>query len=668
MVPIGIQDFAKLRRGGYYYVDKTDLIARILENRAEVQLFTRPRRFGKSLNLSMLDAYLNLRYDGNDWFEGLSISERHEFDDMRNRCPVICFDMKDLSVLTYDEFLNGMREKVAELYRDHSDSLAGIADPKLRKDSDDLRMGVSDEDVLSRSLRTLSEILAARHGRGAIILMDEYDSPVLSACEGPVLDRVLDFMGIMLGSALKGNRFLDFAVIAGVTRAPMESMFPGLNNIRINDVFDRRFDEMFGFTEEEVERLCADFGHPERYPEAREWYDGYLFGDSEVYNPWSLLCYVDSGFVPAPYWAGTSGNGIVSDLMARADDEVYRDLMTLGSGGTIVKRIDASVTYRDLDSDIDSLYSVMVASGYLTARIGDLGYELSIPNREMYGVFAAKVSEAAGPRGGKGLDVFTRALLRCDTDAMEASLYDLIADTVSSRVLDNEHSYQAFLAGLLLHLEGRYRVTADMEGGQGYYDIRLERVRGSSPNVVIEVKRTAGTGVPPERLAEDALEQIVRKDYLRGLEGETVLYGVAFDGKVPVIRSRIVGRRTDRGGPSESMCSGPNPGAGPRIRWGYAVDQATQLLEDAVRYHQRLVAGAADGGPEHLQVRAVVRPRPQESLDELVRHAGVRGREDAALGGFEQDATGFEGAVDQPPIRTPFFRMAVDEPDEAAAA
>ena len=536
-VPIGIQDFKKVRDEDHYYVDKTELITQILDNRMEVYLFTRPRRFGKSMNLSMLDAFLNMEYKGNSWFDDLIISERKDLEANKNSSPVICFDFKDISTDSYESFLCGMRNKIADIFNTNCRVFGKDTSPKMKSDSKAILNKTSDEDTLCRSLKYLSDAMFEYCKMKVIVLIDEYDNPVQNAYGTQDFRKILNFMKIMLGSLLKGNPSLDFAVLTGVSQISKESIFSGLNNLYVDNVLSTESDEMFGFTNEEVRKLCADYGHPEKYEEAREWYDGYIFGDAEVYNPWSLLNYIKKGFVPAAYWAGTSGNSIISDLIAKADDEVYENLMTFGSGGSISRMIDTSIVYQGLDADVDSIYSMMVTAGYLTAVPNEYGYDLRIPNKEMFGVFASMVSNSISSKTSYNLNVFTKALLKCDTAVMEKALYGILVDSVSSRVLDSEHSYQAFLAGMLLHLEGRYQVKADFEEGEGFYDIRLERMRGSSPNIVIEIKRTSSSSKSAEKLAEEALSQIKEKDYCHGLKGDTILYGISFDKKKPVILS-----------------------------------------------------------------------------------------------------------------------------------
>ena len=333
----------------------------------------------------------------------------------------------------------------------------------------------------------------AHYGRKTIILIDEYDSPLNRSYGSSIQRDVLDFLRDFLSLAPKGNENLRFGVVTGVMQIANESIFSGLNNLRVNNILSTDADEMFGFTPKEVERMCADFGHPEKFTEAKEWYDGYRFGNADIYNPWSVLRYVDSGFKPAPYWAWTSGNDIIVDLLSIPDEETYNNIISLGSGGGVSSDIESGMTFADISDLGRGIYSAMAFTGYLTAvydeRMGR--YVLHIPNREMYSVFADAIIGRLRINGmSRSVCRFARAVLDNDTERMVLYLKDLFEYVISGRVLDNEHSYQAFIAGLLMNLFGNYEITADFESGEGYHDIRLKRVRGSGPNMVIEVKRS----------------------------------------------------------------------------------------------------------------------------------------------------------------------------------
>ena len=544
-VPIGIQDFRKIRDSDAYYVDKSRLIDSILNSRTEVFLFTRPRRFGKSTNLSMLDAYLNLRYAGNTWFDDLEISDIRKGDPEKNSSPVIALDLKGMSVRSYDQFVDRLRVRMSNLLGSYPELIDSDRVPEFRRRRFESVLNLdADESVLADSLSNLMAMLEAHYGRKVVVLVDEYDNTVNETYGQPFQRDILDFIKDMLSSAFKGNGSLRLGVITGVMQIAMGNIFSGLNNLRVNSILSTDMDGMFGFTPAEVERLCSDMGHPERFAEAREWYDGYRFGDAEIYNPWSVLNYVDRGFQPAPYWAGTSGNSIIDDLLSIPDAGTYDDLVALGSGSSVASDLKPEVTFADVSNRRSGIYGVLTLSGYLTAVQDGSGYVLRIPNREMYGVFADTIVDRIGMRGmGGTMRDLSEAMLKGDAECMGASMRDLFENVVSGRVLDNEHSYQAFIAGLLMNLCGNYRVTADFESGEGYHDIRLQRLRGNGPNVVIEIKRVTGepSAERMEAVAREALAQIRKMGYAHGLEGRTILYGIAFSGKTPTIVSETIG-------------------------------------------------------------------------------------------------------------------------------
>ena len=535
-LPIGVQDFKKVRDEGYLYVDKSNLIPQILSQKSEVYQVTRPRRFGKSLNLSMLDAFFNLKYPKDStWFDGLKVSDCKECEDHRNSYPVIMFDFKNLDARNYDLFLKMLSDRISDLYMEFeylatSDKVNRIQ----RSRFEEVCLGIDDKSLLMNSLNLLSKMLYAHHGKRVIILIDEYDNPIHNAFGKPHHQEILDTMRGILSSALKGNDSLAFGVVTGVMQISKESIFSGLNNLSVNNVLSKDFDEMFGFTDEEVKAVLEEYGHPEGIDEAREWYDGYRFGDADVYNPWSLLNYVKNGFEPRPYWAGTSGNSIIDTLLDRLDEKGLEELRSLSQGVPLVKTIDPAVTFADLDRRTDSIYSMMVLSGYLKAVPAGRNYEIGLPNGEMFSVFGDMFSRHLGERYG-GDDVLammrdlTDALLSDDVRMIESSFSGLLKESIGSLMLDDEHVYQAFITGLLLHLSGRYRVSAEFERGNGRYDIMLESRNPDRPHIVLEIKRSRSDAMADD--ATKALEQIVDRDYTFGLRGDAILYGIAFKGK-----------------------------------------------------------------------------------------------------------------------------------------
>lgn len=547
-VRIGVQDFIKIREDPRaYYVDKSPLIDHVLEDGAEAFLFTRPRRFGKSTNLSMIDAYLNLRYAGNCWFDGLRISEMRPDDPEKNSYPVIRLDMKRVAVSSYGLFLEKMRGMVADVCKEFPE--LGTSDLQDPDDIELFRQFKSQNGTLgnlSDSLLILSRMLKRQYGRNVVILVDEYDNPLNTSYGSPEQRSILDYLRDFLSAALKGNDSLRLGVVTGVMQIAKESIFSGLNNLEVNNIFSEDVDEMFGFTPGEVELMCADFGHQEKFAEAREWYDGYRFGNADIYSPWSILKYVNSGFKPSSYWAGTSGNDIIIDLLAIPDQETYDNMVSLASGDCIPSDIEPGVTFADISDLGRGIYSVMVFSGYLTAVYDDtMGrYMLRIPNREMYSVFADAIIGRLRVNGMfRSVCQFATAVLDNDTNRMGMFLKDLLEYVISGRVLDNEHSYQAFIAGLLMNLFGNYEITADFESGEGCHDIRMRRKSGTGPNIVMEIKRSKDEDPTEERmqsLAEEALRQIEDNDYAHGMVGRTILYGIAFSRKTPTIASKVV--------------------------------------------------------------------------------------------------------------------------------
>ncbi|MBQ2763308.1 MAG: AAA family ATPase, partial [Candidatus Methanomethylophilaceae archaeon] len=326
-------------------------------------------------------------------------------------------------------------------------------------------------------------------------------------------------------------------VITGVMQISKESIFSGLNNLEVNNIFSKDFDEMFGFTNDEVKAICEEYSHPEKYEEAKEWYDGYRFGNTEVYNPWSVLKYVKSGFDPQAYWAGTSGNSIINSLLDCADESVFEELTTLSQGETVRKAIDSTITLEDINGNPDNIYSVMVLSGYLNAVPIGRSYEISLPNGEMYQVFGDLIAKYVSRRFGDAdmlskVRQFSDAVVDNDPEALEKALYGIFAGSLSALILDHEHVYQSAMAMLLMNLSGKYRIKAERENGKGRLDFILEPKVQTLPHIVIELKRL-GQDESESKLhaaAEEALKQIREKDYIFGMKGRIFMYGIAFKG------------------------------------------------------------------------------------------------------------------------------------------
>ena len=541
-LPIGVQDFKEVRDEGYLYVDKSDLIPQILSQKSKVYLYTRPRRFGKSLNLSMLDAFFNIKYPkDNTWFDGLKVSGCKECYEHKNAYPVIYLDFKNLGVSNMKTFDSDLIDEMSNLFRNHKYLLdSEILDDVSKEYFDDVFRGKLNPIMLRKSVAKLSRMLNEHHGTKVIILIDEYDNPIHNAFGKPHHQEILDSMRDILSSALKGNDSLQFGVVTGVMQISKESIFSGLNNLRVNNVLSKDFDEMFGFTDEEVKAVLEEYGHPERIDEAREWYDGYRFGDANVYNPWSLLNYVGERFEPKPYWAGTSGNSILEDLFGNASPELWDEFRSLSEGHSIPYEVKPTITFQDLHTDERNIYSMLVMSGYLTAEVHDDGKSsIRIPNGETANVFGRYILDRLNIDSPMYVNSLSRAFVKGDVNRIESELYDLFASSAGNAMLNDEHSYQAFVTGMLMYLNGRYTVKADFEEGNGRYDIKLERRYGDFPNIVIEIKRIPinSSDEVATSSAKRALEQIKERDYTHGLEGPTLIYGIAFRNKKPTVLS-----------------------------------------------------------------------------------------------------------------------------------
>ena len=536
MIPIGVYDFDELREGGFYYVDKSELISDIVNDLKKVFLFTRPRRFGKSLNLSMLDCFFNLKYRGNNWFDGLKVMDDPHAVSMMNTVPVIKLDMKDLTFDSVDEFMADLRLNISELYQ----SFDYLKDSKIQT-SEDMEIYMRgrskrmDDSEMRNSLRLLSRMLHVHHGIKPIILIDEYDRAINDAFGLESHAGILSFLGQFYSRTFKGNTDMWFAVVTGIMQIAKESIFSGLNNLEVNNVLSTECDERFGFTASEVRRICEDYGRPDAFETAREWYDGYRFGDAEIYNPWSVLKFAKR-FETKTYWANTSGNEIVDTMIGRADDEVYRELLELGNGKTKVNAtITETITMNDLFTNRSAIDSILVMSGYLNAVPNGHGYDLSIPNKEMYKVFADAMISRRDDSLIADYHAFFDALQTKDIPRMEKCAFRIFEGFQDWDLVD-ERSYRQILASGAMCCCGKYTVSTEGQAGNGRADMLMRRNTPAAPNIVVEFKKSKSDDEKVHiREAEDAIRQIKDREYFLSLRGRTLLYGIVFDNKKATI-------------------------------------------------------------------------------------------------------------------------------------
>lgn len=528
-LPIGYQSFRELRGEGCYYVDKTELIDQIIKKDGKVFLFTRPRRFGKTINMDMLNAYFNQKYVGNTWFDGLAVSKLRPDDEEKNAYPVISISFKNLGE-SYAEFMDSIRFKISELYFEHLEQLNDEPDGFQRKVFMSLYEMKPSNANLKRSLNFLCDMLYRRFGKQVIVLIDEYDSPMNDARDKKTQKKILSFMKGMLSEVLKNDSIsMKIGIVTGIMQIAKESIFSGLNNLVINNIFSEQSDEMFGFTQSEVMKLCEDYGHPEKFEEAREWYDGYRFGNEDIYNPWSISYYIGEKFSAKKYWAGTSGNAIIKDLISLTDEDVYDSLKALAKGESICRELKPRVSYDDLTNSPEWVFSVMAMSGYLRTESGsDDFYTISIPNKEVYLEYTKMISEHLTTVGTK-IRALYKVLTSGNADLLGKAIESLLMDNMSFKILDDEHSYQVYLAGLLFNFHETYQVQTEPQRGKGYCDILMIPLKPTMPAILFELKKRRKNDPSLDKLSEIALEQIKDKHYAHGLKGKVLLYGAAFE-------------------------------------------------------------------------------------------------------------------------------------------
>lgn len=544
-------EFQKVREGNKYYVDKTLLIKDILtRDDMGAYLFVRPRRFGKSMNLSMMDAFFNIKYEGNHWFDGLAISEHHEFDDYRNAFPVIRLDFGGVSVYSWDSFIEGMNASVWRAYTFYDN----ISEEDVPQKYRNLYPKVIDMDcneaVLSVSLRMLAAILRGRYGRRAIVLIDEYDHPITDAIGTDLYDRIFSFMKNFYTTLVKGCDDVQISYVTGTTKIIHQSFFSGLNNMSVDDTFSTTFDERFGFTESEVRSMLGYYGVPDKFDEVREWYDGYRFGDADVYNPFSMMSYVANGFRPSKYWVKTTKNSILRWVLERIDIHRIVEMSQLFAGGSVdVKLVGTPVIDKESPKSWYLFYT-LVEMGYLKmVPVGDDTYSLSVPNKEVMAQIEEEVTMETGLTH-EVVDSLVNALVSMDDVTMEDSL-DIILNDHSFFNMTDERYYAAVLVTAIRSLTGRYNIFSEFENGNGRVDIfLLPKTEGTEP-IIIEIKRVDDEGGIEDAMGR-AFDQIGKRRYYQGIRGDVAMVGMVFCGKMSMVRShRAHVGRCDDVGPSE---------------------------------------------------------------------------------------------------------------------
>ena len=549
-LPIGIDNFEKIRRNGFYYVDKTSLIEQLFSNWGEVNLFTRPRRFGKTLNMSMLKYFFEIGTD-RSLFDGLHISSNEKIcSEHMGKYPVIFLSLKNAEGLNFDT----AKYQMVELIAREAERFSFLAEDTNLSDRDREKYRVltafadghyqMSDDVLYGSLQTLSELLYKHFNQKTVILIDEYDVPLDKAFQHGYYREMVALIRAMFGRALKTNEALAFAVLTGCLRVSKESIFTGLNNFKILSITDSRFDEQFGFTDEEVQRLLADYHLEARFSETKEWYDGYRFGNVDVYCPWDVINHIDRikddpNARPEAYWINTSGNDLVKRFVDKANRTTRNEIEQLIAGNAIEKMLRLDLTYDEIDNSIENLWIVLFTTGYLTqaGMTEDGAYRLVIPNREICEVFKLQIQEWFKKSifsNTEQLTAFWKAFEEGNTDGVEMYLNRIMSNSIS--VFDiktgegkKEISYHNLLVGILTG-NADWLVKSNVEAGEGFADIIVE-TEDPNAGIIVELKYTKNYD-EMEQACKTAMDQINDRRYQEYLlndgRKDITLYGIAF--------------------------------------------------------------------------------------------------------------------------------------------
>ncbi len=547
-LPVGIESFEEFSKENFYYIDKTMFIAELLNNWGKVNLFTRPRRFGKSLNMSMLKSFFEIGSD-KALFDGLAISREKElWENYMGEFPVVSISLKSVEGLNDENARAALRRVIG---REASRFSFLLKSPNLLQREKELYSGITyvkngtfmmADEVLADSLRTLSELLSKHYGRKVILLIDEYDVPLDKAFQAGYYEEMVSLLRSLFGNALKTNEHLYFAVLTGCLRISKESIFTGLNNLKIHTVTDSRYDEYFGFTDTDVNEILEYYGLENHAHTLQEWYDGYRFGNENVYCPWDVVNYCDAlledpDAEPENYWANTSGNGMVRRFIGKADRQARNEIERLIAGECIVKPINQELTYSELDASIDNLWSVLFTTGYLTQRGRESGrkWKLAIPNREIRELFVVQIQEwfkAETRADAETLRKFCQAFPEGDQLTIETLLNGYLWKSISIRDMAvrkemKENFFHGLLLGLLQYGDD-WEIQSNAESGEGYCDISIKTQ--DRIGIVIEVKYAEDGNL--EKGCGEALGQIEEKQYDAMLKRDgmekIINYGIAF--------------------------------------------------------------------------------------------------------------------------------------------
>lgn len=544
-LPIGISEYRKAV-SKYYYIDKTLLIKELIDEGAAVSLFTRPRRFGKTLNMDMLREFFEISdEDTAAYFRDKQIwSQGEEYQKEQGKYPVIFLTFKDVKFQTWEETMENLRHILRSEFNRHSyilnsDQISDYSKEYFRS----VVSGTATEVALSSALGQLSQMLHEHHGIAPVIIIDEYDIPIQQGHMKGFYDDVVSFIRNLFSGGLKDNRHLSYGILTGILRVAKESIFSGLNNLKINSILDEKYSQYFGFTTGEVRAMAAYYGVPDKYDEICQWYDGYRFGDTDIFNPWSVINYFNNNCKPKAFWQFTGSNDIIGEVLANADEDIYERLNMLMQGKSFLTYVDTGVIYPQIQNNPSTIYSFLLVAGYLKSVRSDSEFgsdymcEVAIPNKEISFVYSKEIlSKLDKIIPSSTAIAIQEAIYAGNSAALQKQLHKLLLQSASYHDTTHENFYHGLVLGLCAMFDNRYDVTSNRESGEGRYDIQLFPLRKNLPGILIELKAAKGcSDTALDELAQNALQQINDRKYdtemlKHGVDG-IIKYGVAFCGK-----------------------------------------------------------------------------------------------------------------------------------------
>lgn len=552
-LPIGISDYRKAS-SEYYYVDKTLLIRDFIDERPQVSLFTRPRRFGKTLNMDMIRVFFERsEEDTSVYFRDKKIWEcGKEYQKYQGKYPIIYVTFKDVKCEDWEMAYDLIYKILRNEFERHSELLASDKISAYDKQYlTSVLRGEANENDVACAFLNLSRLLHIHYGVAPMIIIDEYDTPIQQGHVRGYYDKVINFMRTLFSGGLKDNPHLSYGFLTGILRVAKESIFSGLNNIKVNSVLDNRYSEYFGFTSEEVQEMAEYYGAPEKYDELCEWYDGYRFGKTEIFNPWSVIGYFNNECIPRAFWQSTGSNDIISEVLGNATIETYEKLESLMQGKSFVTHIDTGVIYPQLQNNPSSIYSFLLVTGYLKAVTndqpfgGDYMCEVALPNKEISYVYSKEIlykyENVIPPAAATAIQ---EAIYTMDIPKLQNKLETFLLQTISFHDAANETFYHGLILGLLAILDNQYHITSNREAGNGRFDIQMLPLNKKLPGILIELKAGKDcTEGQLNELAETALTQINDRQYDVEMSAQGVKdilkYGIAFSGKSASIRAEV---------------------------------------------------------------------------------------------------------------------------------